>query len=73
MNNIGESSWCKCQRDKITRKKKTYKANLNIPKWINYIIKPVFIELLSEKLLSKCLHGGTQNSNKSLHSFISVK
>ena len=64
----GESSWCKHQRDKITGKE-TFKANLNIPKWI-HIIKPVFIELSSDDLLSKCIHGRTQNSNESLHSII---
>ena len=58
----GESSWCKYQRDRISGEK-TYKANLNIPKWIHDIIKPVFIELSSENLLSKCFHGHTQNSN----------
>ena len=61
----GESSWCKYQRDKITGEK-TYKANLNIPKWIHDIIKPVFIELSSGNVLPKCLHGHKQNSNESL-------
>ena len=67
-----ESSWCKYQRDKMTEEK-TYKTNLNIPKCIHDIIKPVFIELSSDNLLSKCLHGRTQNSNESLHSVIWVK
>ena len=43
----GECSWCKYQRDKITGEK-TYKANLNILKWIHDIIKPVFIEFSSD-------------------------
>ena len=60
-----EFSWCKYQGDKITGEK-TYKANLNIPKWIHDIIKSVFIELSSDNLLSKCLHGRTQNSKESL-------
>ena len=68
----GESSWCKYQRDKITGEK-IYKANLNIPKWIHDIIKPVFIELSSGNLLSKCLHGHMQNSNESLHGLFHVR
>ena len=58
----GESSWCKYQKDKITGEK-TYKANLNIPDWIHDIIKPTFIELSSDNVLSKYLHERTQNLN----------
>ena len=68
----GELSWCKFQKDKATGNE-TYKANISIPKWIHDIIKPVFVELSANELLSKCLHGGTQNSNESLHNVIWVK
>lgn len=67
-----ESSWCKYQKDKTTGQK-TYKVNLNIPKWIHDIFKPIFIKLSSNELLSNCLHGRTQNSNEALHNVIWVK
>ena len=67
-----ESSYCKYQRDKIAEEK-PYKANLNIPKWIYDIIEPVFNELSSNNLLSKCLYRRLQISNESLHSIAWVK
>ena len=65
-------SWCKFQKDKITGKT-THKNTINIPMWINKIIKPIFESLSSDSLLSKCLHGDTQNSNESLNNVIWVK
>ena len=53
--------------------RKKQKTNLNIPKWIHDVIKSAFIELSSDNLLSKCLHGGKQNSNQSLHSIVWLK
>ena len=67
-----ESSYCKYQRDKIAEEK-PYKANLNISKWIYDIIEPVFNELSSNNLLSKCLYRRLQISNESLHSIAWVK
>ena len=34
------------------------------------IIKPIFQDLASEELLSKCLHGQTQNPNESINKVI---
>ena len=33
-------------------------------------VKPIFRELQDEKLLSKCLHGKTQNQNESFNGMI---
>ena len=33
-------------------------------------LKPVFTELAGDELLSKCLHGGTQNANEAFHHLI---
>ena len=54
---------CKWQKD-IATGKKTYKNNINVPKWIHDIIKPIFEELNKNELLMKSLHGETQNANE---------
>ena len=68
----GESSWYKWQKDKSTGKK-TYRNKTNIPKWIHDIIRPIFEELSGDELLSKCLHGKTQNANEALNNIIWTK
>jgi len=58
-------SWCPAQQGDLD------KANEHsFPNFVLQIIKPVFEELSSDKLLDKCLHGGTQNVNESFHSMI---
>ena len=41
-----------------------------LPEFVSQEIKPVFEFLASDELLSKCLHGGTQNNNESFHHII---
>ena len=65
----GENSWCKWQSDKVTGKKE-YKKKLNIPKAIREHLQPIFSDLSSHNLLSKCLHGLTQNVNEALNNII---
>ena len=58
-------SWSKYQADKLNNTN-TYKEKAGIPAIIRETIRPVFISMSNEKLLSKCLHGKIQNDNKSL-------
>ena len=37
---------------------------------IHGIIKPIFVDLSDDNLLSKCLHGSTQNVNEALNQII---
>ena len=62
-------SWCKYQADKLNNTS-TYKEKPDIPAIIRETIRPVFISLSDEELLSKCLHGKTQNNNESLNGLI---
>ena len=62
-------SWCKYQADKLNNTN-TYKEKPGIPAIIREIIRPVFISLSDDKLLSKCLQGKTQNNNESLKGLI---
>ena len=59
------NSWCKFQKDKLTGKF-TYKKSINLPMWIHELVKPIFKDLSSDDLLSRCLHGKTQNANEAL-------
>ena len=63
-------SWCKYQSDKIA--KNTYVKRITIDKGVSDVIAPIFShkDLGSEALLSKCLHGETQNVNESLNNLI---
>ena len=64
-------SWHKYQSDKITGKN-TYLEMITIDKAVSDVIAPIFFhnDLGSEVLLSKCLHGETQNVNESLNNLI---
>ena len=62
-------SWSNYQSDKLNNTN-TYKEKPGIPTIIRETIRPVFISLSDEKLLSKCLHGKTQNNNESLNGLI---
>ena len=62
---IGLDSWCKYHADK-----ETYKPKPGLPAAIREFIIPLFLELSDENLLSRCLYGKTQNSNKSINRVI---
>ena len=61
----GENSWCGYKRNPAT-----YKHRKGIPKAVADFIQPVFNDLSSSDLLSKCLHGKTQNVNECLNKLI---
>ncbi|XP_065679012.1 uncharacterized protein LOC136093725 [Hydra vulgaris] len=63
-----KDSWCNYQRSKFQNK--DYKEKLGLPNAIKTFIKPVLSNLMSEDLLSKSLHGSTQNNNESLNALI---
>ena len=64
-----KDSWCKFQRDKVT-KQNTYKATTSLPKWVHDIIRSVFDNLANDELLTKCVHGETQNPNEAFNTII---
>ena len=64
-------SWCKYQSDKIAGNN-TYVEGISIDKAVSDVIAPIFShkDLASEVLLSKCLHGQTQDISESLNNLI---
>ena len=66
---IGKDSWCQYQVDKATGSSK-YKPGPGLPKEVIKHVKPIFQELFHDSLLSKCLHGKTQNRNESFNGMI---
>ena len=61
--------WCKHQKDILTGEK-TKKDHGNLSVAIKKEVKPIFKDLSSEGLLSKCLDGLTQNNNESINALI---
>jgi len=63
----GETSWCKFKRSNQA------KCSINLPAWIFPIFYPIFVDLSKDELLSKCMHGETQNANESFNGVIWTK
>ena len=63
------TSWCQFQRDKIN-KTNLYKPGSGLSLDIVKLIKPIYLDLVKESELKKCLHGKTQNQNESFNSII---
>ena len=57
---------CKWQADKLNGTT-TYKQKINLPPDIKELLLPIFKDLSADSLLSKCLHGQTQNQNEALN------
>ncbi|CAN7939170.1 unnamed protein product [Ixodes hexagonus] len=66
----GPSSWCGYNRSLSEGNPETYSHRNSLPTAVLEAIKPVFQALSSPGLLSKCLHGRTQNTNESLNQLI---
>lgn len=66
-----ENTWCRYQSDILTGKD-TYKHKPLLPEAVSNEIKHLFSykDLGSDELLSKCLHGKTQNANESINNVI---
>ena len=65
----GEASWCGFQRD-VARGTSDYTHESPIPEAVADAIFPTFEALSEESLLSRCLHGGTQNQNEAINGLI---
>lgn len=61
----GVNSWCSYNRS--LEDGKTYTHKHTLPEAVMTSIKPVYRDLTQPALLSKCLHGRTQNVNESLN------
>ncbi|GFW55179.1 uncharacterized protein TNCV_115651 [Trichonephila clavipes] len=66
---IGKDSWCYYQRALSCGKSQTKKYK-GLSNEVLNTIKPTYLELCTKELLTKCLHGKTQNSNECLNGVI---
>lgn len=66
----GSTSWCGYNRGLVDGNPEAYSHKNSLPEAVMEAIKPVFQALSSPDLLSKCLHGRTQNTNESLNQLI---
>ena len=60
-------SWCQYQRDQVN---KTNLSGPGLSRDIIETIKPIYHDLTKDTVLSRCLHGVTQNANESFNSTI---
>ena len=65
----GADSWCGFQRD-LENGTSDYQHDHPIPEAVADVIYPTFEALSDENLLSRCLHGGTQNQNEAINAMI---
>lgn len=67
----GSNSWCGWQLHKaVSGNKSRYNHDPAMPMEVFKAIKPVYEELSSDELLTRCLGGFTQNSNESFNSLV---
>ncbi|GFX71869.1 uncharacterized protein TNCV_1442931 [Trichonephila clavipes] len=66
---IGKDSWCYYQQALSCGKKPNEKYK-GLSNEVLNTIKPTYLELCTKELLTKCLHGKTQNSNECLNGVI---
>ena len=65
----GAKSWCRFKQDKATGSS-TYRPGPGLPVDILKELKPIYNDLSSDTLLTKCLHGKTQNHNESFNGMV---
>ena len=64
------NTWCKYWQAVSNGTADTYTQKPGLPESIKKVIKPIFNELSEDTLLSRCLHGKTQNNNEALNGLI---
>ena len=65
----GPDSWCKYQCDQANNTN-LYKPGKGLHQQVLLDAKKVFLDLSKDDLLSRCLHGKTQNQNESFNAII---
>ncbi|GBN41912.1 hypothetical protein AVEN_227711-1 [Araneus ventricosus] len=65
---MGSDSWCGFNKSLVSGEKYFHKHSL--PEPVLLATKRVFRELADKKLLSKCIHGQTQNPNESFNNCV---
>ena len=65
----GPESWCKYQRD-LANNTQLYKPGKGLQNQVLLHVKKVFLDLSKDELLSRCLHGKTQNCNESFNGMV---
>ncbi|GBO00075.1 hypothetical protein AVEN_84462-1 [Araneus ventricosus] len=65
---MGSDSWCGFNKSLVSGEKYIHKHSL--PEPVLLATKKVFRELADKNLLSKCIHGQTQNPNGSFHNCV---
>ena len=65
-----ENTWCRYWKAVNRGEGDTFEEKDGLPDSINKILRPIFDDVSNDTLLSKCLHGMTQNNNESLNGVV---
>ena len=65
----GNDTWCQFQKDKLEGTN-AHKSKGGLPLDVRKTILPMYVALIKEEMLAKCLHGKTQNANDSFNGMI---
>lgn len=66
----GEDSWCSWQRMNATNTLENHHHKTPLSEYVYEAIKPIYEELSSDDLLTRCIGGYTQNSNESFNATV---
>lgn len=61
-----DESWCQYKRD-LKNSTNLYKSGKGLSPNVVKLVRPIYIDLMKEEELQKCLHGRTQNHNESFN------
>lgn len=70
LHNMCSIEWCKYLKSEAAGTVDSYKHTKPIDKAVMIAIKPIYTKLADPELLSKCLHGKTQNVNESFNNTV---
>lgn len=65
-----EHTWCKYKKAQKKNEVYDHKTHFHLPMVVMNEIRSIFDDLSTPQLMSKCLHGGTQNPSESLNNMI---
>lgn len=69
-HDLCSDTWCKYKQASLNGEDYDHDDHFHLDEALMGVIKPTFVDLLDPNLLSKCLHGKTQNINECLNNVI---
>ena len=68
-HSLCDKTWCQHRRDEANNTN-LFKHGPGLPSGVVALVKPIYKNLIKHEVLSKCLHGKTQDQNESFNALI---